>query len=385
MGNRTVGRNPDRYVVLSQETNVNTHDIAGNIDVTIAHQGAAANPAIKTSPSVSSRKALEQYAEATQRDGTPGIVQLVHPGRQSPGGSGTRGFFAKTLAPSAIPLNLGPGVLDRFVATALFGTPKEMSIQDIEEVVQQFGFAAKSIHEAGFKGVELHAAHGYLLSQFLSPTSNIRTDAYGGSAAKRAKIVVDVIREVRKQVPASFCVGLKLNSADVGGAESLEDSLEQVGLIAAEQIDFVEISGGSYENPRMATGDDPKATRTAKREAFFLDYAKAVRARYPDLILMVTGGFRSRQGMKAALESNACDLIGVGRPAAVYPHWPKDVLLNDQVKDEDAKVELALVKPGWLASKIPLKLLAMGVDSLHYATQIQKMGQGQTPVAPPAH
>jgi 2,4-dienoyl-CoA reductase-like NADH-dependent reductase (Old Yellow Enzyme family) len=282
-------------------------------------------------------------------------------------------------------LNLGPGLLDKFIASTLFGTPKEMTVDDIEEVVHQFGFAAKTIHEAGFKGIELHAAHGYLLSQFLMPSSNARTDAYGGTAEKRAKIVVDVIREVRRQVPASFCVGLKLNSADVGGAESLDDSLAQVGLIAAEQIDFIEISGGSYENPRMATGDDPKAARTAKREAFFLDYAKAVRARYPNLILMVTGGFRSREGMKAALESNACDLIGIGRPAAVYPHWPKDVILNDEVKDEDAKAELALVKPGWLASKIPLKLLAMGVDSMHYAVQIQRMGQGQTPVVPPAH
>lgn len=357
--------------------------LTGNIDVSTKYMGNNGDPAIKFSPQ--NIKNLAAYAEATQREGTPGVVQLVHPGRQCPLGSGSHGFFDKPPAPSAIPLNLGPGLLDRFVAALVFGTPREMTVEDIEEVIEQFATGAKTIYEAGFKGIQLHAAHGYLLSQFLSPKMNQRTDAYGGSAAKRAKIVVDIIRAVRKVVPSTFCVGLKLNSADVGGAESLEENLEQVGLIAAEQVDFLEISGGSYENPRMAIGDDPKAARTAAREAFFLDYAQSVRERYPNLILMVTGGFRSREGMLAALESNACDLVGIGRPAAVLPHWPKDVLLNENVKDSEAKIELNLVKPGWLASKIPLKLIGLGVDSLYYAQQIQALGRGQEPALPPAN
>jgi 2,4-dienoyl-CoA reductase-like NADH-dependent reductase (Old Yellow Enzyme family) len=329
------------------------------------------------------RKVWEQYAEAIQRKGTPGIVQIVHPGRQSPVKSGNKGFLEKTIAPSAIPLNLGPGLLDKLVGALVFGTPREMTLGDIDEVVQQFATGAKAVYEAGFKGIELHAAHGYLLSQFLSPTSNQRTDAYGGNAAKRAQIVIDVIRAVRKQVPASFCVGLKLNSADSGGAGNLEESLEQVGLIAAEQIDFLEISGGSYENPRMFAADSPRAARTAAREAFFLDYAKAVRARYPNIILMVTGGFRSREGMKAALESNACDLIGIGRPAAIYPHWPKDVILNEEVEDKDAVVKLSLVKPKGLAAWIPVRLIHAGVDAIYYAGQIQRIGEGKTTIPPP--
>jgi 2,4-dienoyl-CoA reductase-like NADH-dependent reductase (Old Yellow Enzyme family) len=150
-------------------------------------------------------------------------------------------------------------------------------------------------------------------------------------------------------------------------------------------VDFLEVSGGSYEDPRMSTGGGAKSTRTAAREAFFLDYAKAVRAKYPDLVLMVTGGFRSREGMKAALESNACDLIGIGRPAAIYPHWPKDVILNEEVKDSEAKAELHLVRPGWLASMIPLKTLGMGIDTMYYRNQIGRMGAGQVPVPPPAY
>lgn len=127
-----------------------------------------------------------------------------------------------------MPLNLGDSWLDQLVAKVAFGTPREMTLQDIEEVIQQFAAAAKFAYESGFKGVELHAAHGYLLTQFLSPKLNLRTDAYGGTAAKRAKIVIDIIRAVRKEVPASFCVGIKLNSADVAGHENLEENLEQV-------------------------------------------------------------------------------------------------------------------------------------------------------------
>jgi 2,4-dienoyl-CoA reductase-like NADH-dependent reductase (Old Yellow Enzyme family) len=258
-----------------------------------------------------------------------------------------------------------------------------MTQEDIDEVIQQFAQGAKFAYETGFKGVELHAAHGFLLSQFLSPKANLRTDAYGGTPAKRARIVIEVIRAVRKAVPASFCVGLKLNSADVGGSESLEDSLEQVGLIAQEQIDFLEISGGTMENMRMASGDGEKSARTVAREAFFLDYARAVRARYPNVILMVTGGFRSREGMAAALESNACDIIGVGRPSCIDPHWPKNVILNKDVKDKDARMETPLVKPNWLVSMIPVKLVGVGVDTMFYGGQIIRLATGQKTFPPP--
>lgn len=133
----------------------------------------------------------------------------------------------------------------------------------------------------------------------------------------------------------------------------------------------------------MAYGDEPKARRTIEREAFFLDYAQTVRERYPNLILMVTGGFRSREGMIKALESKACDLIGVGRPAAVYPHLPKDVMLNEEVKDGDAYVEFAKVRGNWLVRHIPLKMLGMGVDQMHYVKQIHNLGEGKKTEPPP--
>ncbi|KAF2622305.1 NADH:flavin oxidoreductase/NADH oxidase-like protein [Macroventuria anomochaeta] len=319
------------------------------------------------------RGSYKSVALTSQQEGTPTIVQLA----------GDRGFFDPTIAPSPVPMNIGDGILERALQRVAFGTPKEMSIADIEEVVDQFAYAEKLSYEVGSKGVELHGAHGYLLSTFLTSETNLRTDAYGGTPAKRARIVIEVIRAVRKVVPASFCVGIKINSADVGGNESLEESLEQVGLIAAEQIDFLEISGGSYEKPRMSTGD--QATRAEKREAFFLDYASAVRERYSNLILMVTGGFRSRKGMEAALQSGACDLIGIGRPAAVWPQLPKEMLLNEKVEVTAAVKKLNTLKLPWQLRIIPIKLIGAGADTMYYAKQIQAIAFRRIPQAPPSH
>ena len=263
-----------------------------------------------------------------------------------------------------MPLQLGDSILERVLSKLAVGTPREMTQKDIDEVVQQFAAAAKLAYEAGFKGVELHGAHGYLLCQFLMAKTNLRTDIYGGTAAKRANIVIDIIRAIRKEVPDSFCVGIKLNSADVGGTESLEENLEQVGLIVQEKIDFIEISGGTFENLAM-TGVGHKApAKSSKREAFFLEYAEAVRARFPNVVLMVTGGFRSRIGMNEALESNDCDLIGVGRPAAAYPHLPKDLLLNEDVKDADAKADLAKIEASGLLRALGIKAINAGVETV---------------------
>ncbi|KAH7122735.1 NADH:flavin oxidoreductase/NADH oxidase-like protein [Dendryphion nanum] len=356
--------------------------LTGNVDVSLIYRCSNATIAIKPSPSTTTLSAWTTWSHASQRSGTPTIVQLVHPGRQSPAKSGNRPFSSPAIAPSSIPINIGNGLLERAISKLVFGTPREMTLREIAEAVQLFANGAKAVYDAGFKGIEIHAAHGYLLSSFLSPKSNVRTDVYGGTAANRARIVVEVIRAVRRAVPELFCVGIKLNSADVAGAENLEESLEQVGLIVREQIDFLEISGGSYENLRMAEGDDPKAKRTVEREAFFLDYAQAVRERYPGVVLMVTGGFRSREGMEKALESGACDLVGVARPAAVWPHWPRDVLLNKKVLDDKARAVLSKVKPDWWLRWVPVKMIGIGADTMYYAKQISVMGAGKTPQPP---
>ncbi|KAF2679347.1 putative FMN binding oxidoreductase [Lentithecium fluviatile CBS 122367] len=364
--------------------------LTGEVEISPVYTGGPSHVTIPPTPTPTTKSAWSTWALASQAHNTPTLPQLVHPGRQSPAASGTRSFFAKSIAPSAVGMHLGPGVLDWVLSKVLFGTPREMTVSEIDEVVQQFAAAAKLAWESGFKGVQIHAAHGFLLTQFLSGRSNKRMDKYGGSPANRARIVVEVIRAVRSVVPEGFCVGIKVNSADVGGRESLEESLEQIGLIAAEAVDFIEISGGSMENLRMAAGDraDEEApvkasTSTLHREAFFLSYARAVRERYPDVVLMLTGGFRSRQGMQEALDCGACDLVGVGRPAVIWPRLAGEVLLNEAVSEEEAKVRLGIVRPKGLAAWVPVKLVGAGVDVMYYVKQILRLGVGKKTVAPP--
>jgi 2,4-dienoyl-CoA reductase-like NADH-dependent reductase (Old Yellow Enzyme family) len=231
--------------------------------VDIDHLGQSKDIAIRDSTQLNTANlnaqeaAWKRWASESQRHGNPIIVQLNHPGRQSPAGAGSRGFFGKTVAPSAIPLNLGDGYLACLARAFIFGTPRALTIPQIEEIVQKFAKSAKFCADVGMSGVELHAAHGYLLAQFLSPKSNARTDAYGGTPEKRAKIVLDIINETRKLVPKTFCIGIKLNSADVQHASSMDETLHQIKLIADAGVDFMEISGGSYENPVVLSRPPP--------------------------------------------------------------------------------------------------------------------------------
>ncbi|KNG50631.1 nadh:flavin oxidoreductase nadh oxidase [Stemphylium lycopersici] len=300
--------------------------------------------------------------------------------RQSPLGAGSKGLFEKNIAPSPVPLNLGTNFLSRMAQKLLFGSPREMTVTEIEDLVQRFANAAKFLSEAGFDGVELHVAHGYLLSLFLSPTVNQRTDAYGGSPLNRVRIILDIIKATRAVVPSTFAVGLKLNSVDIQQSSDMEEAMQQVQHITEVGIDFLEISGGSYEDPQMMGGDDDDkqkqvSERTAKREGFFLDYAREIRKRFPSIVLMVTGGFRSLKGMHAALGENACDLIGVARPAAIDPAWASKVLKAEAAGGDEA-MPLSRVKPSWLISKIPVKALGSGAESAHYGAQIARICKG---------
>jgi len=193
------------------------------------------------------------YARAGSGSNTPLVMQINHPGRQSPAGMGKRGFFGKTVAPSAVPLSLGTGFLARVLGALIFGTPRELTIPEIEAIVAKFARTARLAAESGFHGVEIHAAHGYLLAQFLSAHTNRRTDAYGGTPEKRARIVVEIVRAIRAatQHKPGFTVGIKLNSVDHQSPEELKDCIEQLRLIT-EGVDFVEISGGTYEDPQVS-------------------------------------------------------------------------------------------------------------------------------------
>jgi 2,4-dienoyl-CoA reductase-like NADH-dependent reductase (Old Yellow Enzyme family) len=136
--------------------------ITGNVMIDGQYLGSP-NDVVMSEDSEKHKQQWQNYAAAIQSNGSPGIVQLNHPGKQSPVGAGNKGFFDKNVAPSAIALDFGDGYIQRAVSALVFGTPREMTIQDIEQIVERFVATALSLHEAGFSGVELHAAHGYLL------------------------------------------------------------------------------------------------------------------------------------------------------------------------------------------------------------------------------
>lgn len=179
------------------------------------------------------------------------------------------------------------------------------------------------------------------------------------------------MRRIREAVPRSFCVGIKFNSTDYQDKNGLEEMREQIALIAQEGLDFLEVSGGTYEDPQMAanSGEGPqgpqKSERTAAREAFFLEAAHEIRAKFPDILLMVSGGFRTRFSMEAALHGGGCDMIGIGRPACIYPKLPKEIYLNPEVSHDDAVINLGPVPVPWVMSKLPLgKTIGAGAGTV---------------------
>ncbi|KAL2842022.1 oxidoreductase [Aspergillus pseudoustus] len=359
--------------------------LTGNVQVDRMYLGDPRDTALDSTRAAEFVAKWRILSDGCTKAGSALIMQINHPGRQSPLGAGTRRFCESNIAPSPIPLDFGSGLLAKFASSFVFGTPREMTQADIDSVVKQFVDCSRFAYEAGLQGVEVHAAHGYLLAQFLSPRTNHRKDRYGGSPEARAQIITDIVRGIRAAVPASFCVGIKLNSVDHQSRETLAACVEQLKLIVAAGIDFIEISGGTYEDPQMlqsaGQAQKEKSSRTIAREAFFLEFASAIRHEILDVPLMVTGGFRSRTGLSAAIRDNACDLVGLGRPAVLRPDLPKSVILNETVTDEQALFQTSPIEPSWLLKKSGIKSAGTGAESKWYSSQMQRKGR-EAAVAP---
>ncbi|KAI9779169.1 MAG: hypothetical protein M1839_007704 [Geoglossum umbratile] len=320
----------------------------------------AIDPSILTNPH--KLMAWKRWAEVTQSHGTPALVQINHPGRQSALGSGKRGFWEKNIAPSAVPLNFGPGYAAWLFRACIFGTPREMTVREVEDVVERFVVAAKVAKEAGFRGVEIHAAHGYLLGK--GPT-NHRNDLYGGTPTARAFIIVQIIRQIRSATDPHFAIGIKLNSTDYQdrGAGGEGDLQEQVKCIVRAGVDYVQVSGGTYENLEFYA--QTSSPTTSLRESYFLTFASVIRDVVPSNIpLMVTGGFRTRRGMCAAINDGSCDLVGLGRPAVIEPGFPKRKVLSG-VSEEEAGVVVEIVEGPW-----PGVLKWLGLEKMGWGARL---------------
>lgn len=257
---------------------------------------------------------LKSWASSGTRDNTHLWVQLNHPGKQSP-----NTLSKEPVAPSAIAFS---GTLQKF-----FNAPRALNKHEIKDLIKRFANAARIAKKAGFTGVQIHAAHGYLVSQFLSPNHNQRTDEWGGSAENRMRFALEIYRAIRKTVGKKFPVGIKLNSSDfMHGGFSEDESVDVAAALADEGIDLIEISGGTYERPAM-TGRAGKG-KTHDSEAYFLSYASKIR-QHIQTPLMITGGFRTAAGMAQAVADNQIDLVGLARPMAIDPELPGKVLSGD--------------------------------------------------------
>ena len=326
--------------------------ITGNIMIDSMALGEARNVVVEDYKNF---ELLKEWAKSVDGTGVHLWPQINHPGRQA-----FAAINRETVGPSAVSLNMGN-------TSKMFKLPTALTEEAIWDIIKRFGNTARIMKEAGFTGCQIHGAHGYLVSQFLSPISNIRTDQFGGSLSNRARFVLEIYREIRYQVGSGYPIGIKINSADFqnGGFTELE-SLEVIRLLENEGIDLIEISGGTYEKPAMIQGDRKKST--IAREAYFLDYIEKAR-KLIKTPLLLTGGIRSVSVMEKALKDGNLDFIGLARPFCLYPNLANQVF-DGSVKRFETPIP-----------NIGIKFLDKlgGVELPWYELQIQRIGKGKSP------
>ncbi|MFT4635673.1 MAG: 2,4-dienoyl-CoA reductase-like NADH-dependent reductase (Old Yellow Enzyme family) [Arenicella sp.] len=293
--------------------------ISGNILIDGDHLERPGNVIIDKEPRPEMLASLRDWSSAATRNGNQFWAQISHAGRQT-----QKAVNPMPKAPSSVKLGLPGGQ---------FGQPVAMTQADIDSVIEGFVRCARVVKRAGFTGVQVHAAHGYLISQFLSPRSNQRSDIYAGSLENRARLLLDVVAQVRTEVGADYPLAVKLNSADFQkGGFAFKDSIRVAKWLQDASVDLIEISGGTYEQPKLLGLEgieevEPQkvAESTLMREAYFVDFALAMQAEV-SIPLMVTGGFRQRKVMQDALDGGAADIIGLGRPMCVDTDAPNQLL-----------------------------------------------------------
>lgn len=300
---------------------------------------------------------FKRWAEIGRSGGAQFWMQINHPGRQLFAAMGET-----PIAPSAIRVDVGKH-------SKLLAVPRAMNDDDIADVIERFATTATLAEKAGFTGVQIHAAHGYLLSQFLSPLVNRRDDQWGGTIENRARLLFNVIAAVRARVSPGFCVGIKLNSADFQkGGFDVDDAKWVVAQLNGMGVDLIELSGGSYESPAMqGAGAETSAMR---REAYFIDFARDI-GRVATIPIMVTGGICKRAVAIDALERDAAGfgvaMLGMGRGLAYRPNAP-----NLWKKGRNTEIHVPVV--AW-KNKV---MASLATQSLAKA-QLIRLGQGKQP------
>ena len=349
--------------------------LTGNVQVDRRNLEGPANVAIDKNNYKEQFESLKAWSKSGTKNNTQLWMQISHAGRQTPGE-----INSSPLAPSDIRLKI-PG--------KNYGIPTPMTEENILDVIDRFVFTAKIARETGFTGVQFHSAHGYLLSEFLSPDINNRNDAWGGSIENRTRIHLEIIKRCRQEVGEDFPISVKLNSTDFQkGGFSPDESIKVAQILENAGVDIIEISGGTYEQPKLIGIDasiNPKRSEKRKestiaREAYFLEYAKDIRSAV-SLPLMVTGGFRTRDGIEDALRSNVCQIVGIGRPLCADPYCIKKLIAGELENLPSFEKTLSL-GPSILSPSSPFTLIkvinAFGAMAWFYQ-QIKNMAKGLMP------
>lgn len=318
---------------------------------------------------------LRVWAKAGTRGGNHLWMQISHPGRQC-----TRMSSSEPVSPSPEKLR---GML------GLAAPPRALQAWEIHDIIRRFTQVARTAKDAGFTGVQIHSAHGYLSSQFLSPRVNKRTDEWGGTLQNRARFLLETFKAVREAVGSAFPIAVKLNSADFQkGGFSKEESVQVARWLADLGVDLLEISGGTYEQMALfgdkGEGDPRKAESTRRREAYFLEYARDMRAALRDTPLMVTGGFRTPALMREVVDAGEVDVIGLARPFCVDPDLPKKLLAGSEapLPTPESSIRLGPGPLGRRSGIRAMRTLNAGAEVAWFYRQIIELGDGRDPVVP---
>jgi len=348
-------------------------NILGNVHVDRWHLERGGNVAIDGPQSNQALAALADVADAAKAKGAHVWMQINHAARQ------TQKMINKfPKAPSDVGLKMGNG---------RFGKPTPLTGEEIENLIEKWAYAAKIAEDTGYDGVQLHSAHGYLVSQFLSPLSNVRDDKWGGDLEGRARFIMEAIRRTRELVKPGFAVSVKLNSSDFQkGGFTADDSATVSKWMEDAGVDLIELSGGNYEQPRMIDFDrkDPKADNkresTRRREAYFLEFVPQMRESVK-IPIMVTGGFRSTSSMARAIEEDGVDMVGMGRPFCVDPEIAGKMLSGEITLVDDLS-DTTRIGRGLLSPTSPISFLrdlnAWGELGWYYE-QIYRLADGKDP------
>lgn len=323
--------------------------LTGNIMMEYDQLEAAGNPIIPRGAEFKGERfdAFKKLAEESKAHGSLIVGQLSHPGRQT----------GDTIQKD--PVSASDVKLEGTIMGMNFAKPHPASEEEIENIIEGFAHAAEYLHKAGYDGAELHGAHGYLLAQFLSSTTNKRTDKYGGSLANRSRLIMEIAQRTRTRVPKEFIIGIKINSVEFQqGAFDTEECKELCASLEANRFDFVELSGGTYEELAFSH----KRDSTKKREAFFLDFAEVIVPALTKTKTFVTGGFKTVGAMVNAL--NTVDGVGMARPVCQEPRLCADIL--------SGKVKGAI--------KQRLDENNFGLTNVAAGSQIRMIGKDQEPI-----